>query len=200
MDEKTRAALARRVAEARDASMHDVPWEFDVGTFEHGAKKAFSENFNAGEYASAPFVPGFSSAERLYDSEEAFLERHRRFLMQHGGIASDAQFDSVKRETLEAFSRYKALYEKQRERNGESPYEGDFLAERASLIASVDSVSETNPLFDFARRAAETLDGNAGWSYARKMAALRFLANKAGRYELARDLDDDGAARETAKE
>jgi hypothetical protein len=38
-------------------------------------------------------------------------------------------------------------------------------------------------LFDFASRAVDALDGNAGWSYARKAAALRFLANKAARYE-----------------
>jgi hypothetical protein len=75
------------------------------------------------------------------------------------------------------------MYEKQRVARGESPIEGDFLAERAALADAVADVTRSNPLFDFASRAVDALDGNAGWSYARKAAALRFLANKAARYE-----------------
>lgn len=201
VDEKTRAALAARVAEARDASSSDVPWEWDPSTFEQGARKTFLENFNVGEYNSAPWVPGFGEAsektKRSYDSESDFLDRHKSFVMAHGGIQSDAQYESVKRETLVAFSQYTELYEKQRTRKGESPVEGDFLAERDTLQNTVSSVSKDNPLFDFANRAVDALDGNAGWSYGRKMAALRFLANKAERYE---GQDGEGGAEQEAKE
>lgn len=183
LDEKTRAALAARVEEARRASASESPWEWDVATFESGARKTFAENFNVAEYASAPFVPGFNRALRAYEDEEAFLESRKAFIKQHGGIVSDAQFESVKRDALASFARYKSLYEKQRETRGESPIEGDFLAERQTLLDAVDQVSKTNPLRSFATRAVDALDGNAGWSYARKVAALRFLASKAERYE-----------------
>ena len=183
LDEKTRAALAARVEEARRASASESPWEWDVATFESGARKTFAENFNVAEYASAPFVPGFNRALRAYEDEEAFLESRKAFIKQHGGIVSDAQFESVKRDALASFARYKSLYEKQRETRGESPIEGDFLAERQTLLDAVDGVSDTNPLRSFATRAVDALDGNAGWSYARKVAALRFLASKAERYE-----------------
>jgi hypothetical protein len=192
LDEKTRAALAARVEEARRASASESPWEWDVATFESGARKTFGENFNVAEYASAPVVPGFgvesnvsaSSSEVVTTSaEDAFLESKKAFIQQQGGIESDAQFESVKRDALASFARYKSLYEKQRETRGESPIEGDFLAERQTLLDAVEGVSETNPLRSFATRAADALDGNAGWSYARKVAALRFLASKAERYE-----------------
>jgi hypothetical protein len=111
------------------------------------------------------------------------LDSQKAFIQQQGGIESDAQFESVKRDALASFKRYKSLYEKQRETRGESPIEGDFLAERQTLLDAVEGVSETNPLRSFATRAADALDGNAGWSYARKVAALRFLASKAERYE-----------------
>jgi hypothetical protein len=190
LDEKTRAALAARVEEARRASASESPWEWDVATFESGARKTFGENFNVAEYASAPVVPGFGvesnvSVSRAYTTsdEDAFLESRKAFIQQQGGIESDAQFESVKRDALASFARYKSLYEKQRETRGESPIEGDFLAERQTLLDAVSGVSETNPLRSFATRAADALDGNAGWSYARKVAALRFLASKAERYE-----------------
>jgi hypothetical protein len=192
LDEKTRAALAARVEEARRASASESPWEWDVATFESGARKTFGENFNVAEYASAPVVPGFgvesnvtaSSSEVVTTSaEDAFLESKKAFIQRQGGIASDAQFESVKRDALKSFARYKSLYEKQRLTKGESPIEGDFLAERRTLLDAVEGVSETNPLRSFATRAADALDGNAGWSYARKVAALRFLASKAERYE-----------------
>lgn len=191
LDEKTRAALAARVEEARRASASESPWEWDVATFESGARKTFGENFNVAEYASAPVVPGFgvesnvsaSSSSYTTSDEDAFLESKKAFIQQQGGIESDAQFESVKRDALASFARYKSLYEKQRETRGESPIEGDFLAERQTLLDAVEGVSETNPLRSFATRAADALDGNAGWSYARKVAALRFLASKAERYE-----------------
>ena len=187
LDEKTRAALAARVAEAQRASASEVPWEWDVATFEAGARKTFAENLNVAEYASAPWVPGFGDASertrRAYDDESDFLESRKAFITRYGGIASDAAFDAVKRDAIEAFARYKTMYEKQRVARGESPIEGDFLAERASLADAVADVTRSNPLFDFASRAVDALDGNAGWSYARKTAALRFLANKAARYE-----------------
>ena len=103
--------------------------------------------------------------------------------MKHGGISSDAAFASVKRDALASFARYKSMYEAQRARRGESPIEGDFLAERQTLANVVDEIGPENPLRAFATRAVDTLDGNAGWSYARKAAALRFLAGKAERYE-----------------
>ena len=148
---------------------------------------------NFAEYASAPVVPGFgvesnvsaSSSSYTTSDEDAFLESKKAFIQQQGGIESDAQFESVKRDALASFARYKSLYEKQRETRGESPIEGDFLAERQTLLDAVEGVSETNPLRSFATRAADALDGNAGWSYARKVAALRFLASKAERYETA---------------
>ena len=187
LDEKTRAALAARVAEAQRASASEVPWEWDVATFEAGARKTFAENLNVAEYASAPWVPGFGASSertrRAYDDESDFLESRKAFITRYGGITSDAAFDSVKRDALEAFARYKTMYEKQRVARGESPIEGDFLAERATLADAVADVTRSNPLFDFASRAVDALDGNAGWSYARKAAALRFLANKAARYE-----------------
>jgi hypothetical protein len=191
LDEKTRAALAARVEEARRASASESPWEWDVATFESGARKTFLENFNVAEYASAPVVPGFgvesnvSALRSAYTAsdEESFLDSQKAFIQQQGGITSDAQFESVKRDALASFARYKSLYEKQRETRGESPIEGDFLAERQTLLDAVEGVSETNPLRSFATRAADALDGNAGWSYARKVAALRFLASKAERYE-----------------
>ena len=187
LDEKTRAALAARGAEAQRASASEVPWEWDVATFEAGARKTFAENLNVAEYASAPWVPGFGDASertrRAYDDESDFLESRKAFITRYGGIASDAAFDAVKRDAIEAFARYKTMYEKQRVARGESPIEGDFLAERASLADAVADVTRSNPLFDFASRAVDALDGNAGWSYARKTAALRFLANKAARYE-----------------
>ena len=180
-------ALAARVAEAQRASASEVPWEWDVATFEAGARKTFAENLNVAEYASAPWVPGFGDASertrRAYDDESDFLESRKAFITRYGGIASDAAFDAVKRDAIEAFARYKTMYEKQRVARGESPIEGDFLAERASLADAVADVTRSNPLFDFASRAVDALDGNAGWSYARKTAALRFLANKAARYE-----------------
>ena len=186
LDEKTRAAR-RAVAEAQRASASEVPWEWDVATFEAGARKTFAENLNVAEYASAPWVPGFGDASertrRAYDDESDFLESRKAFITRYGGIASDAAFDAVKRDAIEAFARYKTMYEKQRVARGESPIEGDFLAERASLADAVADVTRSNPLFDFASRAVDALDGNAGWSYARKTAALRFLANKAARYE-----------------
>lgn len=173
--------------EARDASSSDIPWEWDPATLEQGAKKTFLENFNVGEYNGAPWVPGFGEAsektKRVYDSESDFLDQHKAFVMKHGGIASDLQYESVKRETIAAFSNYTALYAKQRMKKGESPIEGDFLAERETLSDAVASVSKTNPLFAFAKNAVDSLDGNAGWSYGRKLAALSFLANKAERYE-----------------
>ena len=158
-----------------------------MATFEAGARKTFAENLNVAEYASAPWVPGFGDASertrRAYDDESDFLESRKAFITRYGGIASDAAFDAVKRDAIEAFARYKTMYEKQRVARGESPIEGDFLAERASLADAVADVTRSNPLFDFASRAVDALDGNAGWSYARKTAALRFLANKAARYE-----------------
>ena len=139
------------------------------------------------QYNGAPWVPGFGEAsektKRVYDSESDFLDQHKAFVMKHGGIASDLQYESVKRETIAAFSNYTALYAKQRMKKGESPIEGDFLAERETLSDAVASVSKTNPLFAFAKNAVDSLDGNAGWSYGRKLAALSFLANKAERYE-----------------
>ena len=193
LDEKTRAALAARVEEARRASASESPWEWDVATFESGARKTFLENFNVAEYASAPVVPGFgvesnvSALRSAYTAsdEESFLDSQKAFIQQQGGITSDAQFESVKRDALASFARYKSLYEKQRETRGESPIEGDFLAERQTLFDAVEGVTTTNPLRSFATRAADALDGNAGWSYARKVAALRFLASKAERYETA---------------
>ena len=159
-----------------------------MATFEAGARKTFAENLNVAEYASAPWVPGFGDASgarraRVRRRVVTFSSRVRRSSRRHGGIASDAAFDAVKRDAIEAFARYKTMYEKQRVARGESPIEGDFLAERASLADAVADVTRSNPLFDFASRAVDALDGNAGWSYARKTAALRFLANKAARYE-----------------
>ena len=153
---------------------------------EASARRTFAENFNVAEFASAPVVPGFgdaSSRARTLDDEDAFLESRKAFIMAHGGISSDAAFASVKRDALASFARYKTMYEKQRAARGESPVEGDFLAERQTLADAVDGIGPANPLRAFATRAVDTLDANAGWSHARKAAALRFLAGKSRRYE-----------------
>ena len=183
VDERTQAALDARIREAQELASGEEQWEWDPATYEYGARKTFDENFNAAEYASAPYVPGFAQPKRAYESEETLLTRNKAFIMAYSGIRTDAEFDSIKRAALERFAYYKKLDERQAENRGVSPIGDDFLAERATLQERVAGIHPENPLADFARRAVDTLDGNAGWSYERKTRALDFLARKAEKYQ-----------------
>lgn len=183
VDERTQAALDARIREAQELASGEEQWEWDPATYEYGARKTFDDNFNAAEYASAPYVPGFAQPKREYESEEALLTRNKAFIMAYSGIRTDAEFDSIKRAALERFAYYKKLDQRQAENKGVSPIGDDFLAERATLQARVAGIHPENPLADFARRAVDTLDGNAGWSYERKTRALDFLARKAEKYQ-----------------
>lgn len=183
VDERTQAALDARIREAQELASGEEQWEWDPATYEYGARKTFDENFNAAEYASAPYVPGFAQPKRAYESEEELLTRNKAFIMAYSGIRTDAEFDSIKRAALERFAYYKKLDERQAENRGVSPIGDDFLAERATLQERVTGIHPENPLADFARRAVDTLDGNAGWSYERKTRALDFLARKAEKYQ-----------------
>ena len=137
VDDRTQAALDARIREAREMASSDEPWEWDPAAFEHGAAKLFGENLDAAEYGAAPVVPGFQP-RREYETEEALLARVRPFVSAYAGIEPEA-FDSAARDALEDHAGFKARWLRARERRGESPVSGDFLAERKSLEAEVVS-------------------------------------------------------------
>ena len=183
VDDRTQAALDARIREAREMASSDEPWEWDPAAFEHGAAKLFGENLDAAGYGAAPVVPGFQP-RREYETEEALLARVRPFVSAYAGIEPEA-FDSAARDALEDHAGFKARWLRARERRGESPVSGDFLAERKSLEAEVESIPEGHALRDFANRAVDALDGNPGWGYAAKVKALRVLRQQAERLDRA---------------
>jgi hypothetical protein len=62
---------------------------------------------------------------------------------------------------------------KERMKRGESPITSDFVAERQLLADEVAGIGAENPLHAFALKAVATLDGNSGWSYDKKIKALK---------------------------
>jgi hypothetical protein len=190
IDPKTQAALDARVREAREAARGEVNFDWDVGEFEQTMRMEFDENWNAAEFNAAPYVPGFNIQPPggSKEDEGSVLDAHKDWLMRVGNIPNDEVFNESKRVALEQFQHYKRMDEKERVRAGASPISGDFLAERASLADEVDGISTDSPMYAFAVKAVDALDGNAGWSHDRKIRALRFLASRAEKY---------GAAEET---
>jgi hypothetical protein len=190
IDPKTQAALDARVREAREAARGEVNFDWDVGEFEQTMRMEFDENWNAAEFNAAPYVPGFNTPPPggSKEDEGSVLDAHKDWLMRVGNIPNDEVFNESKRVALEQFQHYKRMDEKERVRAGASPISGDFLAERASLADEVDGISTDSPMYAFAVKAVDALDGNAGWSHDRKIRALRFLASRAEKY---------GAAEET---
>ena len=190
IDPKTQAALDARVREAREAARGEVNYDWDVGEFEQTMRMEFDENWNAAEFNAAPYVPGFNIPPPggSKEDEGSMLDAHKDWLMRVGNIPNDEVFNESKRVALEQFQHYKRMDEKERVRAGASPFSGDFLAERASLTEEVDGISTDSPMYAFAVKAVDALDGNAGWSHDRKIRALRFLASRAEKY---------GAAEET---
>ena len=190
IDPKTQAALDARVREAREAARGEVNFDWDVGEFEQTMRMEFDENWNAAEFNAAPYVPGFNIQPPggSKEDEGSVLDAHKDWLMRVGNIPNDEVFNESKRVALEQFQHYKRMDEKERVRAGASPISGDFLAERASLTEEVDGISTDSPMYAFAVKAVDALDGNAGWSHDRKIRALRFLASRAEKY---------GAAEET---
>ena len=190
IDPKTQAALDARVREAREAARGEVNYDWDVGEFEQTMRMEFDENWNAAEFNAAPYVPGFNIPPpgASKEDEGSVLDAHKDWLMRVGNIPNDEVFNESKRVALEQFQHYKRMDEKERVRAGASPISGDFLAERASLTEEVDGISSDSPMYAFAVKAVDALDGNAGWSHDRKIRALRFLASRAEKY---------GAAEET---
>ena len=190
IDPKTQAALDARVREAREAARGEVNFDWDVGEFEQTMRMEFDENWNAAEFNAAPYVPGFNIPPPggSKEDEGSVLDAHKDWLMRVGNIPNDEVFNESKRVALEQFQHYKRMDEKERVRAGASPISGDFLAERASLAEEVDGISTDSPMYAFAVKAVDALDGNAGWSHDRKIRALRFLASRAEKY---------GAAEET---
>ena len=182
LDAKTRAAIAARVREAREAAHGDVTFDWDVGEFEHGARLEFDENWNTAEFNAAPYVPGFGLAKPVEEEDGAMLDAHKDWLMRVGNIANDAQYEESKRIALQQFEHYKRMDEKERISRGASPFHGDFIAERRSLAEQVEGIPADSPMYAFAKKAVDALDGNAGWSYDRKVRALRFLATRAEKY------------------
>ena len=182
IDAKTRAAIAARVREAREAAHGDVTFDWDVGEFEHGARLEFDENWNTAEFNAAPYVPGFGLAKPVEEEDGAMLDAHKDWLMRVGNIANDAQYEESKRIALQQFEHYKRMDEKERISRGASPFHGDFIAERRSLAEQVEGIPADSPMYAFAKKAVDALDGNAGWSYDRKVRALRFLATRAEKY------------------
>ena len=144
VDERTQAALDARIREAQELASGEEQWEWDPATYEYGARKTFDENFNAAEYASAPYVPGFAQPKRAYESEETLLTRNKAFIMAYSGIRTDAEFDSIKRAALERFAYYKS-WTSGRRRTGVSPIGDDFLAERATLQERVAGIHRRIP-------------------------------------------------------
>ena len=110
------------------------------------------------------------------------LDAHKDWLMRVGNIVTDAQYEESKRIALQQFEHYKKMDEKERVSRGASPFHGDFIAERESLAEQVEGIPADSPLYAFAKKAVDALDGNAGWSYDRKVRALRFLATRAEKY------------------
>ena len=110
------------------------------------------------------------------------LDAHKDWLMRVGNIANDAQYEESKRIALQQFEHYKRMDEKERISHGASPFHGDFIAERRSLAEQVEGIPADSPMYAFAKKAVDALDGNAGWSYDRKVRALRFLATRAEKY------------------
>ena len=183
IDAKTRAAIAARVREAREAAHGDVTFDWDVGEFEHGARLEFDENWNTAEFNAAPYVPGFGTPTPGSQEEDgAMLDAHKDWLMRVGNIASDARYEESKRIALQQFEHYKRMDERERVSRGASPFHGDFIAERESLAEQVEGIPADSPMYAFAKKAVDALDGNAGWSYDRKVRALRFLATRAEKY------------------
>ena len=165
--------------EAREAAHGDVTFDWDVGEFEHGLRLEFDENWNTAELNAAPYVPGFGIREPAQEEDGAMLDAHKDWLMRVGNIATDAQYEESKRIALQQFEHYKRMDEKERVSRGASPFHGDFIAERESLAEQVEGIPADSPLYSFAKKAVDALDGNAGWSYDRK---VRFLATRAEKY------------------
>ena len=109
--------------------------------------------------------------------------KNKDWLMAYSGIRSDEEFDAIKKEALIRHENFEKLQARERVKRGESPVTSDFMAERRLLEETVSGVGADNPLADFARKAVETLDGNSGWSYDKKIKALKVLMKNAKKYQ-----------------
>ena len=144
VDERTQAALDARIREAQELASGEEQWEWDPATYEYGARKTFDENFNAAEYASAPYVPGFAQPKRAYESEETLLTRNKAFIMAYSGIRTDAEFDSTAAPCWSDL-RITKVGRAAGGEQGVSPIGDDFLAERATLQERVAGIHPENP-------------------------------------------------------
>ena len=104
-------------------------------------------------------------------------------IMRFSGIEDDSQFEEIKKEALASFEQYKKMLARARVKRGESPIQGDFMAERQLLADEVSAIGVDNALHQFAQKAVTSLDGNSGWSYDKKIQALKYLTKAADKFQ-----------------
>ena len=181
LDDRTQTLIDANLAEAQALVSSEEEWEWDAAVFQTHMQLQLGDNLNEAEMNSAPYLPGLS-APREYESEEAMLMRNKDWIMKFSDIRSDEEFEKIKKETMLRFENFKELQARERIKRGESPITNDFMAERRLLADEVSAVGEDNPLHAFAQKALDTLDGNSGWSYDKKIKALKVLMKNAEKY------------------
>ena len=159
IDAKTRAAIAARVREAREAAHGDVTFDWDVGEFEHGARLEFDENWNTAEFNAALTCPGLESpspwkrrtarcSTRTRTGSCAWVtSRMTRSTRRAKGSRSSSL------STTRGWTRRNASA-------AASPFHGDFIAERRSLAEQVEGIPADSPMRP-CQEGGGRVDGNA---------------------------------------
>lgn len=182
LDARTQAMIDANLEEAREMLANEEEWEWDPGVFQTHMELELNDNYNEAEMNSAPYLPGIHKP-REYIDDETLLSQHKDWLMRFSKIPTDEDFERIKKETLLRFENYKKMDTKRRLLRGESLIQSDFMAERQTLADEVAGIHEDNPLHAFAQKAVAALDGNSGWSYDKKIKALKVLSRHSERYQ-----------------
>ena len=184
-DEKMRAMIEANIEESQATitGQKADKYEWDPGVLQTSMALEISDNYNAAEMNSAPYLPGVSKPRAPDKDDDQILEEHRLFLMKFGDFDSAEEFDEVKKQALLQSRMYKAMDARARVHRGQSPIHGDFIAEQKLLADEVIDIGVEHDLHAFAQKAVKMLDGNSGWSYAKKIKALSFLQLTADRLQ-----------------
>ena len=170
------AQMKLRREEVLRAATGDDQYDWDPAKFERFHKVQLTENHMHSEFISCPIVPGYTrEIDRSHMRGEKLLDANKDWIMRVAGIGSDEEYERIKAQTLERHETLKNIQEQQRVYRGESPFKADFIAERKSIADEVAAMKPSNPLAEFARKAADALDANPNWAYDRKIATMKKL-------------------------
>ena len=132
-DAKIQQALNDKIRQARQLQESDETYDYDRNEFDRQSFLLTHEKFDVRRILEKPRLGSDSPAM----SDEERFDANKSWLMELAGVKSEQEFAYLKAEALEARAQQRDYDRLMRKRAGLSPFTDNFLAERASLGASV---------------------------------------------------------------